>query len=410
MNNATLAQATLLALTMQNQAFKVAPLSTATMSGMCINRNIAVGETVCCYYNDEEQLLRVGNVPSYSGNYFVDDNNLVYSRNQDRLIIKNGLSGDIIDDTIDAYDFIVYAGGACAAYRMNSGDIDETWKVILPDGTITENEIVVPYQSVARHHTFGYRNGIIGLFFQTSSTTASVKTFTANGTPIAELKGPRGVYPNADVVCPINSTTVCCLTWPGALWDEYCYYTIHTLNDYTAIRPWADLVITSGHVDEVTCLGVDQSYIYAVVQYFEEVDGQYESAGFLVSKLEIDDYSRMDMQTYQDTRTWYSMSSSKGSIIQKLTVNGETVTRMLDLSTLEQIYEDDLQSLPETSQVRENDGWIWIPGSGVYQKRKSGWLMYSTDEYPRSSPWGKLGYAIRNVKVGQEGLAIVLFE
>ena len=36
--------------------------------------------------------------------------------------------------------------------------------------------------------------------------------------------------------------------------------------------------------------------------------------------------------------------------------------------------------------------------------------MYPTSEYPRDDDNQLLGYAIRNVKVGNEGLAIVLFE
>jgi hypothetical protein len=83
---------------------------------------------------------------------------------------------------------------------------------------------------------------------------------------------------------------------------------------------------------------------------------------------------------------------------------------MLDLTTMSEIYGDILTNIPDSPLIRENDGFIWITGMGVYQKTPNGWLMYPTSEYPRDDDNQLLGYAIRNVKVGNEGLAIVLFE
>ena len=67
MTESQLMYAAMLALTKQNMAFKLAPLSTAQMQGQVINRNIAVGETVVCWMNNSGELTRVGDVPAHNG-------------------------------------------------------------------------------------------------------------------------------------------------------------------------------------------------------------------------------------------------------------------------------------------------------------------------------------------------------
>lgn len=84
--------------------------------------------------------------------------------------------------------------------------------------------------------------------------------------------------------------------------------------------------------------------------------------------------------------------------------------KLYEVSTMMQLYENELPSVSSSGNVRENEHFIWIPGNGVYQKVALGWLMYPTATYPRSAPYGKLGYAYRNAKIGSNGLAIVLFE
>ena len=77
---------------------------------------------------------------------------------------------------------------------------------------------------------------------------------------------------------------------------------------------------------------------------------------------------------------------------------------------MSEVYAGLLETPGSMTIVRENESFLWVAGSGVYQKMTLGWLMYPTAVYPRSSPYGRLGYAVRSAKIGTNGLAVVLFE
>ena len=88
MNNMQLTYATLMALTTQNVMTRGGPNSTSLMQGTVITRNIISGDTVCCYEDIGGGLLRIGDIPPYSGDFFVDINSQMYYVQDNFLIIK----------------------------------------------------------------------------------------------------------------------------------------------------------------------------------------------------------------------------------------------------------------------------------------------------------------------------------
>lgn len=409
MNKATLTQATLLALTMQNQAQKVAPLSTATMQGICINRNISIGETVCCYLNQGGSLTRVGDSPTFGNNYFLDDNSRLYTVANNKLKITDGLSGVVLSESIDAYRLVCYNGGQCAAFKTSEDD--NTWRVILPDGTMNAE---ITFEDF-RDPWFGYRNGIIAATIY-YDTNGSVWTYTPMGTLLSTLSRLPIIPSNAvGFISPLNENAVAAgvvghsgLFEPDAL---HCFI----LNPYSATEytPWEEYDVTNLSPGS-KWIGIDQSNAYGVFQAVHEEEGEepiYLDEWYVV-KWSLDTGANADiLDHYYDERT-YGVIDTYGNLVRQREVNEVVVRDMLDVTTFYPVYSDVLSTslLPSSGYIMENEGWIWLSGIGVFQKTPLDWLMYPTSEYPRSSPWGKLGYAIRNVKIGQNGLAIVLFE
>ncbi len=411
MNSATLAQATLIALTMQNQAFKVAPLSRATHSGMCINRNITIGETVGLYYNAGGSLLRMGDVPGYTSNFWVDDDNRFYTVQDGKLIIKDGLSGETLDDTRDAYGFSVTGTQTCCAYK-SSAESNE-WVVILPDGSIT-----APIHILSTHNgppSFGYRNGIIGVCVGTTNSWTGVDTYTytATGEYLHTLQKGGQLAASASLVLPLNENTVGYAVDSLSAWTNYhvSAYAIASTTGYNVSDMWQGYPVYN-YGSSNGWLGADQSYIYVFAHHYDSEIQEWTDE-YYIARISIDAYDGLELLRTEtsDTAPFSSLKATqKGTIVQSITSGGITNRTMIDLSTMSEVYTDVLTNIPGNISIRENDAFIWIDGMGVYQKTPNGWLMYPTSEYPRNDDNQLLGYAIRNVKIGNEGLAIVLFE
>ena len=404
---------TMLALTKQNMAHKVAPLSTATMQGIVINRNITVGETVCCYYNDSGELTRLGDIPPHNGNFFVDENNRLYYFQDGKVHVIDGLSGHVQEE-IDAYEFSVPNGGECCAYRITDSREEDIWIVALPDGSRVTIDIPVGSQS---GHTFGYRNGVIGIACN-NGFYSGITLYTYCNGQLHELTG-QGNLTAADHVYPINETTVA-VDIRGLSYFWNVLYRRYAVSSDLGMLVYEDPWNAGGYVtvaEDTQTIGADQSYVYQIAGIYEEVEideqGTTEKVFqyYAFGRWSIDDYSGVEiLETFTDPRTYYGPNTPWGNMIYQETVNEETVRQMIDISTRQPVYVNELPDPPATSLVRENEAYIWIEGMGVYKKTPLGWLMYPTSSYPRSSPWGKLGYSIRNTKIGRNGLAIVLFE
>lgn len=420
MNKATLTQATLLALTMQNQAFKVAPLSRATHSGMCINRNITVGETVGLYYNGGGSLLRMGDVPGYTNDFWVDDDNRLYTidTTNNRLIVKDGLSGETLDDTIDAYGFVVAGTRTCCAFK--SSQDENEWVVILPDGTMSD-----PISILSSHNwtpSFGFRNGIIGVCVGSSGSWdgTDAYTYTAKGQYLNTLQKGQSLGDSDVLVLPINETTIGYAHNHLGPWlnQGISDYAIASTTGFVTHDMWGESgysVFYQGTSNK--WLGADQSYIYVSARHYldDPDEGISEwTDEYYTGRISIENYNGLELLDTEISDAspygYGNESTQKGTIVHTITMDGSTNRTILDLSAMTEIYTDVLTNIPSNPSIRENDGFIWISGMGVYQKTPNGWLMYPTSEYPRNDDNQLLGYAIRNVKVGQEGLAIVLFE
>jgi len=403
MNNATLTQATLMALTMQNMAHKAGPLSTALMQGQVINRNIKQGETVCCYYNGLGDLLRIGDVPVHGGDFFVDNENRMYDLSGGKIRIRDGLSGYVYDDeSVDAYDFKVISGGTCCAYKVSENE--QLWRFFFEDGTSCDIE----YPRFANYFPkIGYRNGLIGIGVGLAINLNGVYIYDKSGqllSRLVDINTPTSLSETEIYAVLPNSPT-------GAL-----VITQVILIGGSGYGAWAVTTSTSARItlfegysvrgQTTEYLGADQSYAYFKVQMYDS-EQQYTIDEWLVWKVSIDDYTSELHEHYYGTEpVFYNPISSMGSVAANL----DGTTKLYDMSSMEQLYASVLTSVPNTSIIRENEAFLWINGKGVYQKTISDWLMYPTSVYPRSEPYGKLGYAIESQNIGKIGTAVVLFE
>lgn len=440
MNNATLAQATLLALTMQNQAFKVAPLATARMQGQVINRNIATGETVVCWMNNSGELTKVAqDVPAHYGDYFVDDNNHMYykkganyNESDNRLVECDAFSGDIISESEVCLSFKLSGDNQVAAYCTETDDDNETyskWVVIYKDGTrsqeITLNEPLRTYGYTWYYHRFefGYRNGVLAICRSDGSQDRgfNVSTHTQDGTLVKNLFGNRRVFPGGDLVCPISFSLVCVMQTAATNYANYDYEVVdyHSESGIVSKDPVEGYLSYQG--TQAQWFGTDGVYCYLAVRICENTAAEGEPANYVwldewdILRVAIDNYNVEKVKTIEGVLTYGLRTATPfGHIVQEVTVDGTMTRTMIDITTMGDVYSSILHDLPTSlttgNGVQENAGWIWIPGSGVWQKTPLDWLMSATGEYPRNSPWGKCGYAIGDYKVGQNGLAIVLFE
>lgn len=416
MTESQLMYAAMLALTKQNMAFKLAPLSTATHSGMCINRNITVGETVGLYYNGGGSLLRMGDVPGYTNDFWVDDDNRLYTidTTNHRLIVKDGLSGETLDDTIDAYGFSVAETQTCCAFK--SSQDENEWVVVMPDGSKSAPIHILSANN--RPPSFGYRNGIIGVCVGTTGSWVGVDayTYSSTGQYLATMQHGGELGASAFLVSPISENAIGYgLDGLTAFWNyRYSSYAVASTTGYSANDMWAEYSVVSGSTSS-QWIGADQSYIYVSARHYldDPDEGISEwTDEYYTGRISIENYNGLELLDTEvsDASPYGNGSTQKGTIVHTITLDGSTNRTILDLATMTEIYTDVLTDIPSNPSIRENDGFIWISGMGVYQKTPNGWLMYPTSEYPRNDDNQLLGYAIRNVKVGNEGLAIVLFE
>lgn len=412
MNNAKLAQATLMALTRQNVTPRNAPNSTATMHGMVINRNIKTGDTVCCYYNDADELLRVGDVPSLASEYFVDDNNKLYDIANGKLRMRDGLSGTVYDDeSIPAYGF--KAGYNCGAYK-SSEDTNE-WVVILPNGTFT-NPIFIDTTRMDLAN-IGYGNGTIAVVYAARPYNNPLITTTYNerGQLIAQLSQfSTGISASPMDVCPINAYTVSVAISAGLISGYVHQHYVVTNTDATGYDIYDGYETAWGHGETTTHFycGSDQAYHYfgADITEYNEETGYYDKTGEqVIIKCEFESGSKT---TIIDTPVQYGYTrcTMYSHAIRSRTVDGVTTRQMTDLLQGMLVWTSALPNITADVAMQENVGFIWVPQTGVYQKMLEDWLMYPTSEYPVRSPWGRLGYAVHDANIGKEGLAIVLFD
>ena len=405
MNNATLAQATLLALTMQNQAHKIAPLSTARMQGVVINQNIKIGETVCCYLNTEGAVKRIGDSPNWNS-FFVDDNNLMYDMYNGKLRVRNALNLEVINPgELDIYDFGIYGGGALCAYKVSNET--NTWVFRYQDGSVS-NEITLGGTGAFR---VGYRNGILAINPVQANGDNTIYTYTQDGTLLHELAtlGHGIAYPAPVLICPINEER--CAVAVAFEWLTFYDWGIGAA--MSAGFMFENLYqFDSGDTHNWQILGADQSYMYIADQMHDEDDTSILLDTKAYCRFSIEDYDGAEVISIgPNADRIYSPCSTFGHIIRQHTEEGVATRNILDISTMTEVYTEEMTALPANATVIENDGYIWVSHQGgVWMKTPLGWLMYPTSTYPRSSPWGKLGYAIRNAKIGDDGLAIVLFE
>lgn len=418
MTNEQLMYAAILALTPQNQAFKLAPLSTQTMQGVVINRNIAVGETVVCWENSGGELTRVGDVPPFEGTkYFVNDKNQMFykKQNEDILVECNALTGEIVDETEECYRWVVSGDGQCAAW-CNEYDDDGRWSkwyVLYKDGNLSRNIRLerglhtTGFPSYPYIFGFGYRNGILAIAHSdTDSSGQIVTTYTQDGMELYTLAFDGSIYPSFDIICPINEQLVCIFETTATAIYNYNQARVFYFDTFQVgtIDPIAEYGSYQGV--QVRWIGTDGVYCYLAVRIYSEGVWQDE---WDILKFGIDAYSKSKIKTIYGELSYGGTASTFGHVVQQVVNNGSTTREMIDISTMNQAFAADLPDPPRT-YIQENNGWIWIPDSGVYQKTPLDWLMMPSGEYPRDEPWGKCGYAIGNYKVGQNGLAIVLFE
>ena len=153
----------------------------------------------------------------------------------------------------------------------------------------------------------------------------------------------------------------------------------------------------------ISYLGTDQAYVYGKKSFPDEEDGLW-----WLTRWSIDAYDGLEVvkQYREDEPIFYPPPTPMGSMI----ANVDGTRKLYEIGGMRQLYPADLTDLPATNLVRENAKYLWIYGKGVYQKLATGWLMYPTAVYPRSEPYGKLGYALRYAPIGTQGLAAVLFE
>ena len=407
MKGHAIAQAALMAITAQNVTPKAAPLSTATHTGMVIDRNITIGETVGLFYNSGDTLLRMGDVPSYSGNFWVDENNLLYTVIDNKLVVKDGLSGEVKQNSVDAYDFVVAGDGTCCAIKLRpTGDI---WCVILPDGSRTEDIYLASDND--RTPSFGYRNGFIGICQGTLGSWNGVESFlyTSKGEFIYELDHGDALSASAPIVLPINEKTLTYTQNSLSMYLNYalCSVVTATIDDCRGYDPWDGYNVWRQYNGSTNrWLGADQSFVYVQADLFDEETGEY--MGSPIGRISIGSHYVDVVRTESDVS--YGGGDSAGTIIRRSGTDGNYTYQVYDLEAMQPIYTDVSLSLGSFPKIRQNDGYIWIDGNGVYQKRPNGWLMYPTSEYDKTDMTRIYGYSIRNTKIGQDGKAIVLFE
>lgn len=422
MKNSTLAQATLLALTRQNVTQKRGPLSTYTVRATCIQRNIREGETVIVQKYNDGEINRLSDMISTNNPFFVDAKNRIYDRvtSGNILRIRDGLSGEILDQGQHAYKITVGVGvmGYCTTQAPDN-DNREIWRFVFADGSTTK-PITLPYTGTYTL-VFGYRNGILALA-NGQQSRCDVWTYNKDGDLLYALTRCNiAKWPNIRWVVPISATAVgvCVGGTIGGIFDQAGV-------DYYAVT-YTDHFDNFGHMYAVyhgtsakqssqgTYLGHDQNYAYAYHQLHDPEDASIRLSEYVTCRFSIEDYMGAETLEQFETARTYNSTTAKNLISyyyrdENSRYHGVVVNR----NTMDTAYEGLLDTEGTTTtattiRIAENDGYIWDSLSGLYQKTALGTVMWPSSIYPKTNPFGQLGYALYSVTVGSIGEAIILF-
>lgn len=404
MTESRLIQATLLALTRQNVTQRIAPLSTDVMSATCINRDIAAGETVVCYYNDSGEVTRLGDVPSHeNGSFFIDTKSRMYYQSGNTVVTQDGLTGTVIS-SMSADKFRV--SQSCAVARV--GQYPSVYRVIYPDGDISDEITVASEQNLR----FRYANGVLAISYGAYDYT--IETHTKSGALVKTLTTSA---PTPGLIVPLSYDTVALGSHPFLGYGQLSRYTLVTDGSMSTYNPFEgySVLYNSGGVTELTSfIGYDQTYMYAKGQLTNPEDITQKLDEWIIVKWAYASWTEAEVVIDStDTEPLFSSMTDMGTVVyQEKTGEDYSTPILMDITTISPLYADDIPSVPQDAYLQENLGYIWIEGLGVYQKTAIGWLMYATAEYPRGTlaQTGICGYAASNVPLGKIGTAIVLFE
>jgi len=374
------------------------------------------GEPVAVVENPYASATLIGPIPNGGTNlysYWVDDDNRMYYVSGGILHVIDGLSGEPIDETTVAYGF--QRGTNCCAYKTSSSE--SVWVVILPNGERT-GEITLNYTQLA----IGYRNGIIGIAEKSDDyAAAQVYTYDNAGNLLNTLRNLSCfiIY----VVSPIDARTIAFLRVNAIGLSEMPKYSYVIVT--TAGVTSTDIAIGYNvdqydaiHQHTIRFLGCDQTRYYVEARLVDPQSSSTLTANRVVIATPIDNQTAQEtIESYSESIIYNSSSgyttqqfqpNTNGTVTRMRTVDNETVTEIVDLSTMSVLYSDDIQPVPMVG-ITENTGYLWIPNSGAWQKAAAGWVMYATSVVPEGFT-GKLGYTAHNVSVGKQGLVIVMFE
>lgn len=413
MKNSTLAQATLLALTRQNLTNKAGPRSTYTVKATCIQRNIREGETVIVQKNDDGEINRLSDMLSFNNPFFVDSKNRLYDRvsSGNILRVRDGLSGEILDQGEHAYKFAVWPGvmGYCVTQASDNNN-REVWRFVFSDGTKTK-PIELPYTGTSTL-VFGYRNGVLAL---TSGEEGSkpIWTYNKDGDFLYQLANVGiAQWPNRRWLIPVTATSVvaCIGGTIGGIFQQAGV-------DYWAVD-YPDHFDNFGHMYAVyhgtssangsqgTFLGMDQNYVYTYHHLHDPEDASQSINAWVVCRFAIDNYNGAEtVATYTSSRAFSSVNNP-----EHLAVRYSSHAYVIDRATMGQAFSGELDLASDTTiNMMENDGYIWDSPSGIYQKTSLGTVMWPSSIYPKTAPYGQCGYALYGVTVGSVGEAVILF-
>ena len=123
-------------------------------------------------------------------------------------------------------------------------------------------------------------------------------------------------------------------------------------------------------------------------------------------RFSIDDYDGAEeIRRLTSSPTFSSVNNR-----EHLAVRYSSHAYVIDRATMGQAFSGELDLASNTAiNMMENDGYIWDSPSGIYQKTALGTVMWASSIYPKSSPYGQLGYALYGVTVGSVGEAVILF-
>lgn len=373
------------------------PNATTRMTGRVINANVAKGDTVHCYYGTVPELTRIADMPAFSTDFWVNDDNEIYDFNNGKIRIRDGFTGEVIDESADAYDFMVLSGGGCCAYKVDSST--QTWKFYMQDGTSSGN-ILVPTMNKA-----AYRNRLVSVMRNGGQSQVFSYVIDLSAGTYTSLKTITGYASYTPIImAPISSTSaMAVINVLGTQASNHVVYLL-TTSAATTLGVWNNYHVKRNYTS-MGFPGSDDDYFYAWARLYSD-DDTTALDQWIVVRWSVDNYTTTEeIAVYTSQPTFYGVPTPYSSIEASV---GSGIG-IYDVSTMEHLYEYSLPTVSESGIIRENADYIWISTDGVYRKSAEGYVMYPTTEYPLSSPYGRLGYAVDDYGVGETATAIVLF-